>query len=88
MAQPASPAPAVPPTMTMAEYQGLGCLLGGTVATTGVFVYSDIITIAATGVVNPLLLVPVMATGFAVGCSVAATVSPGLLWIGRTLRGG
>jgi hypothetical protein len=31
--------------------------------------------------VNPLLLIPVVATGFAVGCGVGGTMSPGLYWI-------
>jgi hypothetical protein len=34
---------------------------------------------------NPVLLVPVLATGFAVGCGVGATASPAFLWIGKAL---
>ena len=85
--QPAPPAPAVALGMTLPEYQGWGCLIGGGIAATGVFVYSDAITVAATGMVNPVLLIPVMATGFAVGCGVGATGSPAFLWLGRALGG-
>ena len=83
--QPAPPAPVVALGMTLPEYQGWGCLVGGTVAATGVFAYSDVITVAATGMLNPVLLVPVLATGFAVGCGVGATASPAFLWIGKAL---
>jgi hypothetical protein len=81
------PSPTVAMGMTMPEYQGWGCLVGGTSGATGVFVYSDAITFAATGALNPVLLIPVMATGFAVGCGVGATVSPAFLWIGRVIGG-
>jgi peptidoglycan biosynthesis protein MviN/MurJ (putative lipid II flippase) len=37
--------------------------------------------------VNAYLLIPVLATGFAAGCSVGSTMSPGLLWIYSRLRG-
>ena len=87
-AQPApAPMPIVGLGMTMPEYQGLGCMLGGTTAGAGAFAYSDIITAAATGMVNPVLLLPVVATGFAVGCSVGAAASPLFLWIHRALGG-
>jgi len=82
------PAPTVALGMTLPEYQGWGCLVGGTSGASGVFVYSDAITVAATGALNPVLLIPVMATGFAVGCGVGATVSPAFLWIGRIIGGG
>jgi hypothetical protein len=86
-AQTASSAfPVVGLGMTMPEYQGMGCLLGGVVGATGVYAYSDIITTAATGMLNPLLLVPVMATGLAVGCGVGSTVSPVFLWIGSVIN--
>lgn len=87
-AQPPQPGlPVVGLGMTMPEYQGWGCLLGGTAGASGVFVYSDVIAVAATGVLNPALLIPVMATGFAVGCSVGAMASPAFLWLGRTFSG-
>jgi hypothetical protein len=48
-----------------------------------VFYYSDVLTIAATGETNPLLLVPLVVTGFLGGCSVGANGSPGLTWLYR-----
>jgi len=81
------PAPVVALGMTLPEYQGWGCLVGGSVGAAGVFTYSDVITMAAVGMTNPLLLIPAMATGFAVGCGVGATVSPAFLWLGRAFGG-
>jgi hypothetical protein len=80
---PPAPVPTVAFGMTLPEYQGVGCLVSGTAAGAGVFAYSDVITVAATGMLNPVLLIPVIATGFAVGCGVGATVSPAFLWIGK-----
>ena len=70
----------VPEVKVEATVDGLVTLFG--------VVYSDAITFAATGAFNPVLLIPVMATGFAVGCGVGATVSPAFLWIGRIVGGG
>lgn len=77
--------PLVPPAgMTIQAYQGVSCIALGLVTTFGVFIYSDVITEALTGaVVNPVLLIPVMALGFASGCSVGSTMSPGLLWLSQ-----
>jgi hypothetical protein len=83
----ATPMPIVGLGMTLPEYQGMGCLTAGVIAATGVFIYSDVITAAVSGVVNPVLLIPVVATGFAVGCGVGATLSPGFLWIGKVITG-
>lgn len=82
-----APIPAPSAAMTIQEYQGLSCLALGLITTFGVFIYSDVITEALTGaVVNPVLLIPVMALGFASGCSVGSTMSPGLLWISQRFR--
>jgi len=77
--------PLVPPAgMTIQAYQGVSCIALGLVTTFGVFIYSDVITEALTGAVaNPVLLIPVMALGFASGCSVGSTMSPGLLWLSQ-----
>ncbi len=91
-AQPAPPpaTPTAPPMpivgmgMTQPEYQGLGCLLGGSVGAIGVYAYSDVIAVAVTGVVtNPVLLIPAMATGLAIGCAVGSTLSPVFLLLGK-----
>ena len=67
--------------MSMAEWQGVSCLWGGSLAGLGVYYYSDVLAVAATGVTNPLLLVPLLATGFLGGCSVGANAAPGLYWL-------
>jgi hypothetical protein len=69
--------------MTLAEYQGLSCIGIGAVAGVGTLGYLDPIAVAATGLASPLLLVPVVAAGFAVGCSVGATIAPAFLWFYR-----
>lgn len=85
-AQPLSSPPAIGPGgMSMPEWQGLSCLWGGVVGGAGVFYYSDVLTAAATGMTNPLLLVPLVATGFLGGCSVGANGAPGLVWLSRKL---
>jgi hypothetical protein len=85
----AVPAMQVPPTgpngMPLQEWQGVSCLWGGALAGAGVFYYSDVLTVAATGVTNPVLLIPLIATGFAAGCSVGANAAPGLMWLYRAL---
>src|SRR5690242_13064688 len=76
-----SATPTGPYGMSMAEWQGVSCLWGGSLAGLGVFYYSDVLAVAATGVTNPLLLVPLVATGFLGGCSVGANGAPGLVWL-------
>jgi len=49
-APPPAPVPTVAFGMTLPEYQGVGCLVSGATAATGVFAYSDVITVAATGI--------------------------------------
>jgi hypothetical protein len=85
----AQPAPASPPSatgpngMSLQEWQGVSCLWGGVIGGVAVFYYSDVLTAAATGMTNPLLLVPLVATGFLGGCSVGANGAPGLTWLYR-----
>jgi hypothetical protein len=86
-AQPAS-APAIatgPYGMAIQDWQGLSCLYGGVVGGLGVFYYSDVLTAAVSGTANPLLLVPLIATGFLGGCTVGANAAPGLVWLARHL---
>jgi len=78
-----SSTPTGPYGMAMAEWQGVSCLWGGGLGALGVFYYSDVLAVAATGVTNPLLLVPLVATGFIGGCSVGANAAPGLIWLLR-----
>ena len=69
--------------MAIQDWQGLSCLWAGALAAAGVFYYSDVLTVAATGATNPLLLVPLIATGFIGGCSVGANGAPGMVWLSR-----
>src|SRR5437762_6745195 len=80
---PTPPAPGGPFGMSMPEWQGLSCLWGGSLVAMGVFYYRDVLAVAATGVTNPLLLVPLIATGFLGGCSVGANAAPGPLCVFR-----
>jgi hypothetical protein len=87
-AQPAPQAAPIvvgPDGMPIQEWQGLSCLWGGVLGGLGVFYYSDVLTAAVSGTTNPLLLVPIIATGFLGGCSVGANSAPGLTWIARHL---
>lgn len=71
----------------MQEIQGLSCMALGTLSSLSVYLYSDVLTEALTGTaVNPVLLIPVLATGFAAGCGVGSTMSPGLHWIFNRFR--
>ena len=76
----------LPATFTYAEFQGMACLMGGAAAMVGVAAYSELIA-AATGGVSVPVIVPIVAAGFAAGCSVASTAAPGLLWIYRHVHG-
>src|SRR5512135_3428360 len=82
LAASAQPAPETAPVVTgpggmpIQEWQGLSCLWGGVLGGAGVFYYSDVLVVAATGATNPLLLVPMVATGFLGGCSVGANSAP------------
>src|SRR4051812_13516819 len=63
--------PAIGPCgMPIQEWQGVSCMWGGVLGAAGVFYYSDVLAIAVTGATNPLLLVPLIATGFMGGCTV------------------
>ena len=76
-----------PVPMTTQAYQGLSCIVVGTLTTVGVYIYSDVITEILSGMaVNPVLLIPVMAVGFASGCSVGSTMGPGVQWIAQQFQ--
>jgi hypothetical protein len=76
----------LPNSLSYSEFQGLACLMGGAAAMVGVATYSEFI-VAATGGATAPVIVPILAAGFAAGCSVASTASPGLLWIYRRIYG-
>jgi hypothetical protein len=70
------------PAMSSSQFQGVSCILGGALAAAASFTYSDVVALATTGALTaPILMVPILATGFAAGCGVFATMAPGLYWI-------
>jgi hypothetical protein len=77
---PAPPTP-LPEGITYPEFQGLGCLIGGTIVAISAATYAEVVTV---GAATPLVI-PVMAAGFVAGCGVGAIMSPGLWWIYRQL---
>jgi hypothetical protein len=83
---PLTPPPSTGPYgMPMSDWQGLSCLWGGVLGGAGVYYYSDVLTIAATGATNPLLAVPLIATGFIGGCTIGTNAAAGFVWIARHL---
>lgn len=76
----ARPAPADPGPSAQAV-GGLNCLMLGSAAALGVYVYNDVLMVAVTGYINPTLLIPAMATAFVAGCGVGNTLTPGLLYL-------
>jgi hypothetical protein len=86
VAQTTQPAASQPTTatsslqmMTVQEKQGYGCLWAGSLGAVAAYVYSDIIAIAVSGAVAPGLLIPVLASGFAVACGVGSQATPAIL---------
>jgi hypothetical protein len=74
--------------MTSSQFQGVSCIVGGIVSSVTAYAYSDIVAVAATGgATAPVFLLPIIATGFAAGCGVAATMAPGLYWIFTEFHG-
>jgi hypothetical protein len=67
--------------MSFAEFQGLSCAAVGTVAGLASLAYVRPIEEATMGSSSALLGAPIVATGFAVGCSVGATLAPAFLWV-------
>lgn len=76
-----------PANMTVPQFQGLSCLGGGALGTLVAYTYTDALVLTGAVTINPLVILgPAMATGFAVGCSVAANAAPGLFWLSTQFR--
>lgn len=60
---------------------GLNCLMFGSAAAAGVYIYNDVLMVAITGYVNPTLLIPAMAGAFVAGCSIGNILTPGLIYL-------
>jgi hypothetical protein len=73
----------MPYAMTVAEYQGMGCLAEGSIGGLGAHLYSDVVAIALSGTANPALGIPFVVSGFAIGCGIGASASPALHYIYR-----
>jgi hypothetical protein len=69
--------------MPIQSWQGLGCLYGSVTAATGVFYFQDMFAVALSGARNPLLMIPLMATGALAGCVFGYNSAPGLVWLYR-----
>ena len=66
--------------MRMSELQGVSCFWGGALGGAATWAYSGVLTVAATGATNPLLLVPLVAAGFVSGCDLGTHLGPALVW--------
>ena len=57
--------------------------MGGALGGAATWAYSGVLTVAVIGATNPLLLVPLVATGFVSGCDLGANLGPALAWFSR-----
>jgi len=79
--------PDSPPNMSSAQFQSVSCLGTGALGALIAYAYTDLLVVTGTVVVNPVLIfAPVMATGFAFGCSMGANAAPGLYWLHMKLQ--
>ena len=84
MAQTRAAHPAIPDhpsTMSVAQLQGVSCIVAGVAGAVGAAVYSGPIATAATDWSLPFLLAPAMVGAYAIGCTIGATTGPGLHWL-------
>jgi hypothetical protein len=72
--------PEQPSTMTTTQLQGVSCIVTGLAAATGAVLYSNAVA-AAVDWSLPVVLAPVIAGAYAIGCSVGATTGPGVHWL-------
>jgi len=70
-----------PPGMSSEQLQGVSCIITGLLTAAGAVAYSGSLASAVSGVSVPWLIAPVIAGGYAVGCSVGATTGPGAYWL-------
>jgi len=82
--------PAEPENMSLAQLQGVACIVTGLVAATGAVMYSGSLAAAAIAAdwTIPLLFIPAAAGGYAVGCSVGSITGPGVHWLYRRYLAG
>ena len=86
-AQRGDPAPApLPQGITLVEFQGVSCLVGGTTGAIAAWTYGEVFLAGAIAGSSLPILVPIVATAFVAGCGVGSLMSPGLLWIYRRFQ--
>lgn len=79
--------PAGPRGITSSQFQGLACLGTGALGSLVAYAYTDALVLTGAVVVNPIaIFAPVVATGFAFGCSIGATAAPGVYWLHTQLQ--
>jgi hypothetical protein len=79
--------PEAPTGMTVPQFQGVSCLGGGALGSLVAYTYTDALVLTGAVTINPLVILgPALATGFAVGCSIAANAAPGLFWLSTKFR--
>jgi hypothetical protein len=78
--------PESPANMSSSQFQSLSCIGTGTLGALMAYTYTDLLVV--TGVVlNPIaIFAPVVATGFAFGCSIGSNAAPGIYWLHMQLQ--
>ena len=80
--RPAAPTvPDHPSMMSVAQLQGVSCIVAGLAGSVGAVLYSGPIATAASDWSVPFLLAPAMVGAYAIGCTIGATTGPGLHWL-------
>jgi len=81
------PALATIERMTVAELQGVSCIVAGVLTAAGALAFGGALATAALDVSFPVLALPILAGGYAIGCNVGATTGPGAYWLYGQLAG-
>jgi hypothetical protein len=83
----AAPPPDSPSNMSSAQFQSVSCLGTGALGALVAYAYTDLLVVTGTVIVNPVLVfAPVVATGFAFGCSIGSNAAAGVYWLDRKLQ--
>lgn len=73
------------PEITLSEFQGLSCIVGGGFGAFAAWAYSEVFLAGAIAGPSLSVVIPVVATAYVAGCGVASLMAPGVLWIYRRL---
>ncbi|MGE0225215.1 MAG: hypothetical protein AB7F35_16420 [Acetobacteraceae bacterium] len=77
---PTARVPEQPSNMTTTQLQGVSCIVTGLATAAGAVLYSNTVA-AAVDWSLPVVLAPVIAGAYAIGCTVGATTGPGVHWL-------